>query len=133
MSAEFPSLAEVFRKHLLLDFLDTNGNHLPPECYCGWYSPDEYRTRIEHPDHVEQMWREACTVTTVEQLDALPEGTVILDADDAVLRRNPWRSRPGRWYPLDGFDAYDRDFGIKIDKIPLPARVIHHPDWETGK
>lgn len=77
-------------------------------------------------------WREACTVTTVEQLDALPDRAVILDVDGVVLRRNPWLSEnPALWFPLDGYSSLEQDFGIAADEIDLPARVIHHPDWET--
>lgn len=76
-------------------------------------------------------WREACTVTTVADLDALPDRTVIIDADDTVLRRNPWHSEsPVKWYPFDGDEPYERDFGITAEDVTLPARVIHNPDWE---
>lgn len=132
MSDQFPSLAAVVAAHRWVS--KSTFSRYRAGCSCGW-ERDIVGTNRKglqlHGEHVEQVWREACTVTTVAGLNKLPGHTVIMDADDAVLRQNPWCSRPGRWYPLDGFDAYDRDFGIEVDAIPLPARVIHHPDWET--
>lgn len=93
---------------------------------------EEINSWPSQSQHQAEMWREACTVTTVEQLDALPDRTVILDADGAVLRRNPWLSDvPPLWFPLDGYSGMDRDLGLLAEDVDLPARIIHHPDWTT--
>lgn len=139
MSDQFPSLSDVLAAHSIRQ----DYNHPAwGKCRCG-FDPDpdwdddamteeESNSWPSHSQHQADMWREACTVTMVEQLDALPDRTVILDSDDTVLRRNPWHSEsPVKWYPFDGDEAYERDFGITADAIEFPARVIHNPDWET--
>lgn len=77
--------------------------------------------------------RELLTVRSVEELDALPPLTVILDADGVVVRRDPWgefHDSP-RWHPLDGSDHQARDFGLDADEVQLPALVLYRPDWGT--
>lgn len=60
----------------------------------------------------------ASTINTVEQLDALPELTVLIDSDPDVIEKhgNRWRSmnESGEFY--------------SSIRIGLPARVIH---WGT--
>lgn len=103
-------------------------------CSCEsrkWFTePIEVISDETYIAHVEQMWREACTVTTVEQLDALPEGTVIhtVELPEDTCGSGAWtkcRDTGGDWY------WWAMDFGEPASEVPLPARVIHHPDWET--
>lgn len=61
----------------------------------------------EHPAHQAAVWREVCTVRTVEQLDALPDRAVLAVRVDRVLYR----------YAVTGDD--------------LPALLVWHPDWEA--
>ncbi len=106
MSDQFPSLADVLAQHRW--YPQTNG------CFCG--NP-RYMPWADHFDHQAEIWREACTVTTVEQLDALPEDVVILDGCGAAGRKVR-----GVWWWTGTADPFEPD---------LPARVIHNPDWET--
>lgn len=64
-------------------------------------------------------------VVTVAELDALPNGSVVLDDNDVVCRRNPWMDNdPPLWFPLDGPSAFDRDFGLAAEDVSLPVRVL---------
>lgn len=66
---------------------------------------------------------EASIVTTVEELDALPIGSVILDGDPAVLQMVEKSSLVGsEWAMANEEHIYT------TGKITLPARVIH---WGT--
>lgn len=70
----------------------------------------------------------ARVITTVEERDALPDGTVILDANEEFHRLNPYGMDfgPRTWFPawLTG-NAYAQDFG----QVPeLPAVVVHTPE-----
>jgi len=68
-------------------------------------------------------WREACTVRSVEELDALPTYSLIRDIEDGTV----WENHNGRWVWLIGpFHAQERK--------PLqhsPALVLYRPDWDT--
>lgn len=58
---------------------------------------------------------DAATVTTVEQLDALPTGCVVQDVDKA------WTRRPRSWWSLP--------FPHTTHDTPrLPAILLYHPD-----
>ncbi len=52
-------------------------------CECGWREELERRSDtgsiFTHAAHVAATWREARTVRTVEELDALPIGSILLD------------------------------------------------------
>jgi len=113
LSAEFPSLAEVHRKHPLIEYMPSDDPWATRyRCDCGWTSPEEDRcaecegngancaahggglaraigkefvTRTDHPKHVELMWMEARTIRNIEQLDALPPGAIVLTASPRLI------------------------------------------------
>lgn len=66
------------------------------------------------------VWREACTIRTVEQLDALPEG--------AVVRRFGFTpqvfERASDLWLVPGNDSPDYP-----GEHMLPALLLWHPDW----
>ncbi len=66
---------------------------------------------------LEAGYRKPRTVTTIEEIDALPEGTIILDSDpDAMLKdADGWRS------------LLVPDVKLKSFTIGLPATVLHDP------
>lgn len=76
-------IAETIAAHAL--YYDEFGPHIHV-CACGWHVPDELEEEyldgdvakftLAHAAHVAAALREARTVWTVEELDALPVGTV---------------------------------------------------------
>jgi hypothetical protein len=68
-------------------------------------------------------------VIDASELDALPGGSVIIsNADDVGCIYAKWpehhlASLYGPWYPT-GYEV-----PCPSDEIPLPARLIWHPDW----
>lgn len=78
-------------------------------------------------------WRPpARVIETPEELDTLPNGTVILDDNDEFHRLNPYGMDEDRtWFPawLSG-NASAQDFG---QTPQLPARVVHLPAEEDDR
>lgn len=95
-------------------------------CLC-----DDERTYGEWPAHFAAAWREVCTIRTVEQLDALPEGAIIRDRGGRVFEQTTnWRCA-GK-----GFTAWWSETGeegeASSDELDdLPALLIWSPDWEV--
>lgn len=95
---------------------------------CSWEAVDPVEGGHyldQHAEHQAAVWREACTIRTVAQLDALPVGSVVMPL---------WYLAAGPcWRLSDGW------FGVFIDKpmYPLGARtkpdnsalLVWHPDW----
>ncbi|NOQ62844.1 hypothetical protein, partial [Mycolicibacterium fortuitum] len=91
--SEFPTLAEVVAKHAdtwhgekryYMQRITQPGFR---SCTCGqWIDEDPAAqfSRKSFAVHVREAWAEACTITTVEQLDALPVRSVVRDADGDV-------------------------------------------------
>lgn len=106
-------------------------------CECGWR--EEYERRSEtgtiftHHAHVAATWREARTVRTIDELDALPVGTVIRDVDGAMYRRSPYSvDDDGRWYPAWTVgNAYERDMGVESREIPTPGLIVWTPEEDV--
>jgi len=113
--SEFPSLAEVLQDHPILD----GGNG----CGCGrwhaWTKDGELNGCWE--EHAQDAWREACAITTVEQLDALPVGSVISLAGGIAELVDTGEGDPPEWW-IDGQDQ--GSMGSE-----LPALLIWHPRW----
>lgn len=85
-----------------------------PLCACGaeW-----------EPAHVAAALEEARRIETVEQLEALPDEALIHDAFTRAVSKVD-----GCWYPLEGYSALKRDFGIDMGDIPLPAVLLWQPN-----
>ena len=65
----------------------------------------------------------AATIATVEELDALPIESVILDREGYPYRRvRQYPDVPSRW------EGYELGEHLDVDTIDFPARVIH---WGT--
>lgn len=126
MSDQFPSLAAVVAAHRWVS--KSTFSRYRAGCSCGW-ERDIVGTNRKglqlHGEHVEQVWREACTVKTREALDALPVGTVLREDYDGTI----WTLHDGGKH-IEAYRECDY-LPLLTSAITLPARVIHHPDWET--
>jgi hypothetical protein len=91
------------------------------------------KTPDETADDIERAgWRPpAQVITDVEELNKLPNWTVILDANEEFHRLNPYGMDDSRtWFPawLTG-NAYATDFGQDPE---LPATVVYLPTENGG-
>lgn len=66
-------------------------------------------------------YRKPRTITTVEELDALPTGSVILDPIGLSLHKNPFTG----WNASNGAKEITADM---LQGEALPATVIYEPD-----
>jgi len=129
MSAEFPTLAETViatnRKH----GFNGGGEHMfgryVEHCMCGWRSTFEHRTYDDHiAAAVESAWHAGRTITSTDQLDALPDGSVILCAsDEEVNRRTSKRDGRAEWWTPGS------DQGVPTTEHLVPALLLWHPRW----
>jgi len=128
MSDQFPSHAQVLAQHLRYQDRPDRGEWRV-FCSCEsrkWFTePIEVVNDETYIAHVERVWREACTVKTVEQLDALPVGTVLREDYDGTI----WTLHDGGKH-IEAYRECDY-LPLLTSAINLPARVIHHPYWET--
>ncbi|WKW86367.1 hypothetical protein SEA_BUDSKI_90 [Gordonia phage Budski] len=92
-----------------------------PECACGWGANRDEPTTIkqawkDHAAHVAEVIRQHHTVTTVEQLEALPYESVVRSDEGCI-----WEKDPSGWY-----EPGARQECIAAD-IALPALVLWTP------
>lgn len=77
-----------------------------------------------------QQWSGA-TVSSLEDLQSLPSGTIIMDSEDDAYRLDPYGADGDvkRWYPawVTG-RAYEQDFGGVSADVTLPAQVLYRPE-----
>lgn len=126
--SEFPTLAEVVAKHAdtwhgekryYMQRITQPGFR---SCTCGqWIDEDPAAqfSRKSFAVHVREAWAEACTITTVEQLDALPVRSVVRDADGDVHEMDDC-----------GFWRAPRYPSI-LNAVVFPARLLWHPEAEA--
>lgn len=77
-----------------------------------WRTLDQFvRLASDEPD--------SRIIETVEQLDALPDGSIIFDGDKDVMTK--WDTRWHFW----GSDEDDTDA-----EVHLPAQLWHHPEYD---
>ena len=88
------------------------------------YSEDRAQWRAGFVDGAEWAATRTRAVTTPAELDALPVGSVVLDAHD-----NPWaRPRDGLASWVDLFANSDTLLWWSCTRIDLPARVLYEPE-----
>lgn len=103
-NVRFPSPEAVARQH--------RWSIIKHSCRCG-----DVATFDEWPMHFSDEWDAACTVSTVEQLDALPEETVINDSHGCTAKK-----LGGEWWWIATADSW----------VPnLPALILSNPDWSV--
>ena len=87
-------------------------------CWCGWSTPivNSHKTAIAlWAEHVDAVLHP--TIETVEELDALPPGSVVLDDDGMVYGYGATGEGDYAWYRGDDYDMPG-----------LPALVIYTPE-----
>lgn len=109
--SEFPSLATVIDKHT------PHGSEPRIRCWCD----DQFNSFRQHAEHAAEMWREACTITTVEQLIYLPAGSVISTRSRGSLEK----FADGRWYRPGWRDS------VLLTQVvrDFPIVLIWSPEW----
>lgn len=113
--AKFPTLADVIAKHA--DYVSNLARH----CTCGeWHdhSLNAPFSRASFGAHVQDEWRKACTIETVEQLHALPAGTVIRTSFTNIREK-----LLVGWIPIGGARPLPPD---RLHRM-LPALVLYVP------
>lgn len=109
-------------------FIADNGNQSREQSLVDWEwfeSTDNYRGRIQHyKDMAAGMitagYSKPRTITTVEELDALPLGSVILDGGGLSLHKNAFTG----WCASNG--AKDIEGELLLEATP--ATVLHVPE-----
>lgn len=73
-------LTSVIAAHLYNPILYPHSHRR--DCSCGWKSSAGHGAQaLDFAGHIAQAIRDACTITTVEQLNALPDLAVVIDRD----------------------------------------------------
>ncbi len=117
---DFPSLASVIATHR---WYRTEPKRV--RCTgCDWtaeLTDGGKSSTVLVSEHVEQVWLEARTITTIEQLDALPEQTVIVNLMFSVVFEREAEN--------DGTMLWASIHGEPRTSVSLPALLLHHPEW----
>ncbi|MGV0805768.1 hypothetical protein [Mycolicibacterium setense] len=128
MSA-FPTLAEIVNGHHWYRPARHDKPWITRCVGCNWIGDTRNTGKSAtglHAEHVQAEWLKACTITTVEQLDSLPDGSVV------HVPHKPSASsvegRYGQWWPNRSEGPYPYDRRNEL----LPARLIHHPEWSAS-
>ncbi|MCA2247577.1 hypothetical protein JF729_07170 [Mycobacterium intracellulare] len=82
-----------------------------------------FNSGVAHAEHVNAVWREACTISSADQLDGLPVGTLIrlLAAGIDTCKLGDGWEATGEWPSYSGAELAGR----------LPALVLWHPSWTS--
>ena len=123
-AAEFPTLVQVLRQHRVKV---SHGRYWVAQCSgCEWTidAPVGFRaTALDaHEAHQAAAWREACTLRTAEQLEALPPETVIKTEGGSIACRH--------YTGVGVVFGDDRPFPWTSSLVTeLPGVVMWHPNW----
>ena len=98
-------------------------------CECGWREEQERRSEsgsiFTHAAHVAATWHEARTVRTVEELDALPIGSVVQE----IGEEHTWIRHGSLWHcSCDGTDVPWSSPALFEEQGGEPLLVIWHPE-----
>lgn len=120
-------IADVLRDQLAWDW---NGEPGDPDSSCGQagHMPSGSEVIDELAAEVAAAIRDDQTVRTVEELEALPVGTII-EAGDYLLRNRGWITLWQRELHVSGDTTHPYD--VRTRDIPLPARVVWRPGQEV--
>lgn len=88
-------------------------------CACGWHMRLGYER--DWAKHVADTWREVRTVTTVEQLDALPVGSVVQEESE----QHTWIRHGWLWHcSCDGCDIEWSTTGLFDEQQREPLLIL---------
>ena len=108
---DFPSLADALKGHR------EDYDSVFPSCECGWTQGDDSEVGPFWRDHADALWREVRTIRTVEELAALPEGSVVRYHDGSTDQRDVEGEWSWSWGAMEA---------LLTDGAAL---LIWHPDW----
>ena len=111
--AERPTLLEVLSEHQFV--WDIFGARCVSRG-CDWTG-----YRAQHPTHQLEVWDEACTIKTVEELDALPDRSAVHEPDRDIVWMKDGRYTSEPWWGTGS------DIESASTDIHLPARLVHRP------
>lgn len=129
-----PDLAEVLAAHAVWDELDDRDGPAMVRCRCDVDNPHitngvedgGWMPRAEHHKHQAQAWRDACTISTAAELDALPVDSIVLSVVppgariDAIYDKND----DGTWNECD-----TEGHRLPAECVSLPVQLIWSPEW----
>ena len=72
----------------------------------------------------EQDW-----IETIDQLNALPQGTVVAEVDEYLIQGDPCPSVFQKERTDRSWDNEDFDLVWAMPKVTLPVFVLWNPDW----
>lgn len=104
-------------------------NDAAPDPYHEWemtsrHNPPGAKYVYEMADSILRAgYTKPRTITTAEELDALPERSVVMGADGYVARRFP-----GGWRVLVVEPASSPWLTDTLEDVDLPATVLHEPE-----
>jgi hypothetical protein len=87
---------------------------------CTWHGDWWPQWRGHVAELIAKVFHEREIITTIEQLDALPDGAAILVYGNAVQKLY------GRWYPAGGTEIREVH-----RMLVFPALLLWSPDWDT--
>lgn len=119
--SDFPTFTSVYVKHRW-----TRTGPKRVRCTgCDWTAEltDGGKSSVELvAQHVEQVWLDVRTIRTLEQLNSLPEQTVILNLMFGVVFELAIENDgTAAWYAIHS--------DVPRPSVTLPALLIHHPQW----
>lgn len=90
-------------------------------CECGFWSRD-----ISYTQHVVDVFRRECEISSFDELDALPFGSIVRGSNGHAFEKSDeaWTFQDRAWGE-SGNASPDRS-----EDIPLPALLLFHPSWE---
>lgn len=99
--------------------------------YHGDGSAIEAMERLDKESHglgryISEGWVKSRTIETVEQLDALPDGSVINVPDKRTV--SSVEKFMGVWWPNRGSGQFPGPRRVEL----LPARLLYHPEVDHG-
>lgn len=119
-------IAEVQRAHLF-DFCNMGSIGSEDHCSCR-ARPRGREQWIAHVTaEIVRAEQAARRIETVEQLDALPPGSIVLDAANDVNRKGD--ADPGNEWCWDTLGHWDN---TSARGFKLPAVVLFNPAWESA-